>query len=89
MSHEELIAILDDLDIALSNGFGKASTFIACTKAVRNVIELHKPIETTPPWAYEKYFACSACEEYTNDGAYRPEYPCPTIQAIESELNNG
>jgi hypothetical protein len=43
MSHEELIAVLDDLDIALSNGFGKASTFIACTKAVRKVIELHTP----------------------------------------------
>ena len=41
--YEELIAVLDDLDIALDNGFGKASTFIACTKATRKVIELHKP----------------------------------------------
>ena len=55
-------------------------------KALRAVVELHKPKETTPPWAYEKYLACSACEIYTNDGAYFVEYPCETIEAIEKEL---
>jgi hypothetical protein len=47
---------------------------------------LHKATEATPPWAYEKYLACSVCEIHTNDGAYFAEYPCPTIQAIEKEL---
>jgi hypothetical protein len=54
--------------------------------ALRKVVELHKATEATPPWAYEKYLACSVCEIHTNDGAYFAEYPCPTIQAIEKEL---
>lgn len=83
--YEELIAILDDLDIALDNGFGKASTFIACTKATRKVIELHRPIKTTFELS-EEYLACQACEEDTNVGAYQVHYPCPTIQAIAEEL---
>ena len=73
MSHKELIAILDDLDIALSNGFGKASTFIACTRAVRKVLELHEP-------GNGEANRCESC--YLG-------FDCPTIQAIESELNNG
>ena len=56
-----------------------SSRFSAALKAV---VELHKPIKTTPPWEYEWYIACSACENYTNDGAYFLEYPCPTIKAI-------
>jgi hypothetical protein len=79
MSHEELIAVLDDLDIALSNGFGKASTFIACTKAVRKVIEMHKPYTTA-----EQTQFCVICATNLDDA-----YPCETVQAIESELNNG
>ena len=43
MKYQDLIAVLDDLDVALENGFGKASAFIACTKATRKVIELHEP----------------------------------------------
>lgn len=39
--YDELIAKMDDLDIALSNGFGKAETIIGSIKAVRAVIELH------------------------------------------------
>ena len=74
MSHEELIAVLDDLDIALSNGFGKASTFIACTKAVRKVIELHKP------WVNGQMY-CQVCVGQS--------YPCLTIEGIESELSHG
>ncbi len=54
--------------------------------ALRAVVELHKPFETTPPWEYVKYMACDACESWTNDGAYFLPYPCPTIQAIEKEL---
>jgi hypothetical protein len=85
MTYEELVAILDDLDVALNNGFGKASTFIACTKAVRNVIELHKPFKTRFELG-DEYLACQACEQDTNVGAYQVHYPCPTIQAIEKEL---
>ena len=56
------------------------------TKALRAVVELHKPVELTPPWEYVKYMACDACESWTTDGAYYLPYPCPTIQAIEKEL---
>jgi hypothetical protein len=54
--------------------------------ALRAVVELHKPFETTPPWEYVKYMACDACESWTNAGEYNLPYPCPTIQAIEKEL---
>ena len=54
--------------------------------ALRAVVELHKPIETTPPWGGDKYIACNVCEQGTNDGDYQLDYPCPTIQAIEKEL---
>jgi hypothetical protein len=75
--YEELIAVLDDLDIALDNGFGKASTFIACTKATRKVIELHKP-ERIPEWVpTDLEYTCERCAG---------SYPCPTIQAIAEEL---
>jgi hypothetical protein len=56
------------------------------TFALRAVVELHKPIETTPPWGFDKYTACNVCEVGTNDGDYKLDYPCPTIQAIEKEL---
>ena len=46
-------------------------------KAIRAVIELHKPDSTG---------GCNACEQWTNEGAYQLFYPCPTIQAIEKEL---
>lgn len=55
-------------------------------KALRAVVELHKPFETTPPWEYVKYMACDACESWTTDGAYYLPYPCPTIEVIEKEL---
>ena len=40
--------------------------------ALRAVVELHKPIEYTP--------YCEGCD------LLRRYYPCPTIQAIEKEL---
>jgi hypothetical protein len=45
--------------------------------ALRAVVELHPPQEITLPngsWAY----GCKECHSWT--------YPCPTIQAIEKEL---
>jgi hypothetical protein len=82
MTHDELTA-----KIKTGNEFaGIKYAPDSHTFALRAVVELHKPKKTTPPWAYEKYLACSACEVYTNDGAYFLEYPCPTIQAIEKEL---
>ena len=75
MTHDKLLTRLDDY------GFG-----VPPLNALRAVVELHKPVELTPPWEYVKYMACDACESWTNDGAYYLPYPCPTIQAIEKEL---
>jgi len=82
MTHDELLA-----KIKTGNEFaGIKYAPDSHTFALRTVVELHKPKETTPPWEYVKYMACSACEIYTNDGAYFVEYPCETIEAIEKEL---
>ena len=78
MTHEELLAKMDDLDIALSNGFGKAETIIGSIKAIRSVIELHKPsiadFPDEPEW-------CEGCTMHEI-----VDYPCKTIQAIAKEL---
>ena len=49
-------------------------------KALRAVLELHKPIEDE--WFNTDEMICEECtrEEYTIS------FPCPTIQAIEKEL---
>lgn len=77
--YDELIAILDDLHIALDNGFGKASTFIACTKATRKVIELHRPCCNNLNSFHKGY--CLICSTTELNA-----YPCSTIQAIAEEL---
>jgi hypothetical protein len=74
MTHDDLIAKMDDLDIALSNGFGKAETIIGSIKAVRAVIELHTPVKKP----YMALF-CAECDGYA-------DFPCATIQAIAKEL---
>jgi len=77
MTHEELLTKFDDLDIALSNGFGKAETIIGCIKATRAVVELHKPQEITLPdgsWGQN----CKECDNNWGD--------CSTIKVIKSRL---
>jgi hypothetical protein len=66
MTHDELLAICDNYSF-------KDST--EPVKALRAVVELHKPIE-----GYEHL--CGAC--CFGDGMMA--YPCLTIQAIEKEL---
>ena len=82
MTHDELLAKIGLMEVRYRNEAPRRS-------ALRAVVELHKPYETTPPWEYKKYLACFVCEEWTTDGAYSVAYPCPTIQAIEKELDNG
>jgi len=47
-------------------------------RALRAVVELHKPFE-----AYRQGTACLECSNTQN-----MPYPCPTIEAIEAELND-
>lgn len=82
MLHNKLIEILDG-QIAGSKAIG--CKCIACDNAIalRAVVELHKPkqiadgINSIPAVMYVQKCACG------NAGVY----PCPTIQAIEKELN--
>ena len=72
MTHDELLAKMDDFNVALSNGFGDVKVIIGSVNAVRAVVELHKPNEQGD---------CYLCTtEYT------VTYPCLTIKAIEKEL---
>ena len=70
MGHDELLAEIDD--------FIQYTNNLSGGKALRAVVELHKPHNED-----SKY--CAGCE--VDDPWYWNEYPCPTIQAIEKELS--
>jgi hypothetical protein len=72
MTHDELITYIDDSTDGLKHEhlFEK---LLANTQALRAVVELHKPVEIDRELNYN----CQECEW---------GYPCPTIQAIEKEL---
>ena len=78
MTHDELIAYIDDS----TNGLKHEHLFeklLTNTKALRAVVELHKPESSRMPF-------CVECR-----GVWQGEidvvlYPCPTIRAIEKEL---
>jgi len=79
MTHDELLAEIKEAVrySETSELFNQANGWVAGAKALRAVVELHKPDSTG---------GCNACEQWTNEGAYQLPYPCPTIQAIEKEL---
>ena len=72
MTHDELlIEVNRRLQVALYNGD------IPALYALRAVVELHKP--------HDKYEGvCGGCWEEESGFS---DYPCPTIQAIEKEIN--
>jgi len=77
MSHEKL---LDKIDILYNNEGCKAWVCEANYKSLRAVVELHKPINNPNfPNVDEWCWQCA-------DGRGYAKYPCPTIQAIEKEL---
>jgi hypothetical protein len=78
MTHDELITYIDDS----TNGLKHEHLFeklLANTKALRAVVELHKPYQHE----VVSYVFCMGC---TIDLDLAPPYPCETIQAIEKEL---
>jgi hypothetical protein len=83
MTHDELIAYIDDSTDGLKHEhlFEK---LLANTKALRAVVELHKPI--IYPQTTGLPSECTVCraEPYYSSNEV---YPCPTIQAIEKELS--
>ena len=76
MTNEELLAKIDNLPEVIG-----LAEFKVRHDALRAVVELH------PMWTDYKYTEtdkelvefCGCCQE---------KYPCPTIQAIEGELND-
>ena len=80
MTHEELLASIIDYGQNGPIDYGQ----IDLSKALCAVVELHKPIIST---AYpESLGICLACTPLSLNFYEAIRYPCPTIQAIEKEL---
>jgi hypothetical protein len=89
MTYEELVAVLDDYDIGLSNGMVHKDLVFATSKALRAIVELHKPwsMETGPEGDSETETVIG-CECIPQLPAFLNPWPCPTIQLIQNELND-
>lgn len=77
MNHDELLA---DIDMTFNTIGGSNRYAEKAVMGLRAVVELHKP--------FEPIGVCSVCRNESEYFVQRMvEYPCPTIQAIEKELN--
>ena len=78
MTHDELLEVINKYHSAIESGSRwEPDCFI---KALRSVVELHKPFDyELAPDVYK--LVCTNCQM----GAVE-QYPCQTIQAIEKEL---
>ena len=72
MTHDELLAKITELQ-PFRYLLTKEDS-IAFGNALRAVVELHKPVNNL----------CDGCYEEESGPS---DYPCPTIQAIEEQLN--
>ena len=72
MTHDELLAELTNADPV----YARATLY----STLRAVVELHKPVQS---YMFEEE-ACSHCS--SEEDRLEILYPCPTIQAIEKEL---
>ena len=79
MTHDELLAVVNDYETGLSNGMVRKENVFAVAKAFRAIAELHKP--ETYDYNEETVVVCRCQQPTTGE-----QYPCPTIQAIEKEL---
>ena len=75
MTHDELLAMLNE-DIEAWREDGVENKW---TLSLRAVVELHKPMSDRMPDCAE----CVTIHQGETDVVF---YPCPTIQAIEKEL---
>jgi hypothetical protein len=79
MTHDELLAKIDIWKFQ-TKGYDDTYEVHGILNALRAVVELHKPDESEFPDEWESCVECSG-------NGYAQMYPCPTIQAIEKELN--
>ena len=77
MTHDELLASIIDYGQNGPIDYGQ----IDLSKALRAVVELHKEIPSRGANYPAHFPSAPDCAECSLD------YPCPTIQAIEKELN--
>lgn len=77
MTHDELLTKIDSQEARWSDW----KTY----KALRAVVELHKPLYYRKGEIETKGAHCDECSKGSH-GENAVEYPCPTIQAIEKEL---
>lgn len=79
MTYDELLANIDDQEYAYDN----------LAEALLAVVKLHKPIEGYCEACFDTCWTCSewGCKDNC-ECICHPKYPCPTIQAIEKELNS-
>ena len=82
MTHDELLAKID-YTVAIYEGLSVLDIRVltAYLKALRAVVELHKPWYR--PGSTKSSPLCAIC--YTDEG-FRVFYPCATIQRIEKGL---
>jgi hypothetical protein len=81
MTHDELLKKIQVFLVATELQSVEDFEGTKMLKALRAVVELHKPIENEGRFG-AKYLWCCHCWDGEND----VEYPCPTIQAIEKDL---
>ena len=83
MTHDELLAKIDETETV---GWWSPIRFKRpTTSALRAVVELHKPIEEDGKlWC--KHEVCYSHIEFLERTDCECNYPCPTIQTIEKEL---
>ena len=81
MTYDELLAKID-YTVAIYEGLSVLDIRVltAYLKALRAVVELHKPIEPVAPVETHDDYWYGLCDDCLKT------YPCPTIQAIEKEL---
>jgi len=85
MTHDELLAYMNkEIDQA---AWTTEYYPFKSLQALRAVVELHKPMLWKNLGNDTQGYFCQHCDSFSNEDAYRINYPCPTIQAIEKELN--
>ena len=86
MTHNELLKEIDRYLVPTLAESEVGNKAIGILKALRAVVELHKPSNKGSSWM--PLDKCDICIE--DPGDYQPtqdiKYPCLTIQAIEKEL---
>ena len=88
MTHNELLAKID-YTVAIYEGLSvyDVRVLTAYLKALRAVVELHKPIKAEDLKNNPKESGfCLTCTPLSLNFYEAIRYPCPTIQTIEKEL---